>query len=34
MKTNKCKKIKLQGLPVAERVNYGFVSATTLTDEF
>jgi len=25
-------KIKLQGLPVAERVNYGFVKASTLTD--
>jgi hypothetical protein len=24
----------IQGLPVAERVNYGFVRATTLTDEF
>jgi hypothetical protein len=26
------KKIKLQGLPVAERVNYDFVKASTLTD--
>jgi len=24
----------IQGLPVAERVNYEFVKATTLTDEF
>jgi len=24
----------IQGLPVAERVNYEFVRATTLTDEF
>jgi hypothetical protein len=28
----KCQKINLQGLPVAERVNYDFVKATTLTD--
>ena len=28
----KCQKIKLQGLPVAERINYDFVKATTLTD--
>jgi hypothetical protein len=26
------KKIKLQGLPVAERVNYDFIKASTLTD--
>jgi len=26
------KKIKLQGLPVTERVNYDFVKASTLTD--
>ena len=25
-------KINLQGLPVAKRVNYDFVKATTLTD--
>jgi hypothetical protein len=30
--TNKCQKIKLQGLPVTDRVNYDFVNATTLTD--
>jgi hypothetical protein len=24
----------IQGLPIAERVNYEFVKATTLTDEF
>jgi hypothetical protein len=24
----------IQGLPVTKRVNYGFVRATTLTDEF
>ena len=30
--TNKCQKINIQGLPVAERVNYDFVKVTTLTD--
>jgi hypothetical protein len=27
-------KIKLQGLPVAERVNYEFVVSSNTTDEF
>jgi len=32
--TGACGNKKLQGLLVAESVNYDFVKATTLTDEF
>ena len=34
MSKNKCQKIKIQGLPVAERVNYEFVASSNTTDEF
>ena len=27
-------KLNIQGLPVSERVNYGFVIASTITDRF